>query len=416
MQPKVVSPARLKPPNLRPWVPLVALMVAALACHLPERSSTETPEELTGLEAAQAIYDEAGISFEEALAVPSEDQRPNILDQLGPPDAFTLEWQELEGELVRWEEWSYFDFQSRFDFVDGELLWTLDLDPAPSGSIYAHAIDPLAFNAGMSVAEIQALLSDVELVELPLEEAEIPGGLLLAGDQVLLGFDQDRLVYVQTFILTPEEPLEFAADVEQTSTPTSDVTPTASLEPNILLLDVFDDPANTAIPLFGTQHMEFALEDGVATITAHNPGVLVATYPSPQVADFVATLLLWAPDPQPNAGYGLVFRSDDAADGLAYYYLLIALPADGLLRLIHFDGSQLTTLHESPLPETGDVPFAMYIEVEASQIHVDVNGEHAFLFEDSSLLGPGIFGLAMVSPTPNDRALFKELRVERLDE
>jgi hypothetical protein len=416
MQLNVVSRARLNPENKRLWVPLITLMVAALACHLPESSKTETPQEQTGLEAAQAIYDEAGISFEEALAVPSEDQRPGILNQLGPPDAFKLEWQELEGELIRWEEWSYFDFESRFDFVDGELLWTLDLDPAPDGSFYAHAFDPLAFSFGMSMTEIEVMLPDVELTELPLEEADIPGGLLLAGDQILLGFDQDQLVFVQTFILEPEEPLAFPEELEPTSTPSVVAEPTISSESNLLLLDRFEDPSNTATPLFSSQYMDFELDNAIGTLTAYDPGILVATYPSPQVADFAATLILWAPDPQPGAGYGMVFRSDDAADGLAHYYLLQAQPADGLLRLRRYSGGQMTDLYEGPLPDTGDMPFVLYVRVEASEIHVDVNGEHAFLLEDSALPEPGIFGLAMVSPTSGDRVLFDELRVEKLDE
>ena len=416
MQPSLVSPAPLNPPNKRVWLLLVALIIAAMACQLPHTSSTEVTDGQTGLESAQAIYDEAGISFEEALAVPSEDQRPGILDQLGPPDAFTLEWQELEGEPVRWEEWSYFDFESRFDFVDGELLWTLDLEPASDGSFYAHAFDPTAFNFGMSLTEIEAMLPDLDLQELPLDEADIPGGMLVAGDQILLGFDQDQLVYVQTFILTPEEEPAYPADTVPTMVPTAVWVPTDAPEPNLLLLDIFDDPSNSAIPLFGTQYMDFGLENEIGTLTAYDPGILVATYPVPVVADFAATLILWAPDPQPGAGYGMVFRSDDAVDGLAYYYLLQAQPADGLLRLRRYSGGQMTELYEGPLPEIGEGPFGIYVEVRGSEIQVEVNNERAFLVEDTALLGPGIFGLAIVSPKSGDFVLFDELRVEGLDE
>jgi hypothetical protein len=416
MQPTLISPAPLNPPNKRLWLPLAALMVAALACQLPHTSSTEAPQYPTGLESAQAIYDEAGISFEEALAVPSEDRRPGILSQLGTPDAFTLEWQELEGELVRWEEWSYFDFQSRFDFVDGELLWTLEIDPAPDGTIFAHAFDPLAFQPGMSIAETEAVLPELDLVELPLEEAEIPGGLLLAGDQILLGFDQDQLVYVQTFILTPEEPFEPAVELETTPTPTVVELPDASFEPDVLLLDRFEDPANSASPLFEAQYMDFKLAEGVGILTAYVPGVLPSIYPTPKVADFAATLVLWAPEPQPKAGYGMVFRSDDAADGLAHYYLLLVKPADGIVNLSRFAEGQLTEIYEGPLPALGGEPFTLYVRMEGSEIQVDINGENLFLLEDSALPEPGILGLAIASPISGDTLLFDELRVEALDE
>jgi hypothetical protein len=169
------------------WFAIAALIVVGLACNLPGSSPTETLSDEVNLQAAEEIFDEAGVSLEAALVVSPDDQRGNVLAQMGPPDAFTIEWQELEGQVVQWEEWSYFDFQSRFDFVDGELLWTLDINPAPDGSIFAHAYDPRAFNYGMTITQVEAILPEVEITEFPLEEAEIPGGLLLAGDQILMG-------------------------------------------------------------------------------------------------------------------------------------------------------------------------------------------------------------------------------------
>ena len=187
---------------------LVAILVAALACNMPGIATGNGPTDEIDHPELDTLMEEVGISIDEVMAVPTVDERMDTLELLGPPDSFTLQWQELQGQNVRWEEWSYFDFESRFDFVDGVLLWTLVIDPAPSGSLYAHVFNPLDFEFGMTMAEVQLLLPDIVMTEIPLDEADIPGGVLFAGEQILLGFDEDGLVFVQTFMLEPEEPLD----------------------------------------------------------------------------------------------------------------------------------------------------------------------------------------------------------------
>lgn len=188
------------------WLFAVLLLIAAgLACNMPGTGSEEIqPEEMDHPE-VDTLMEEVGISLDEVMATPALDERLETLELLGAPDVFTLQWQLLQGQSVRWEEWSYFDFESRFDFVDGVLLWVMDIDPAPSGSVYAHVFNPLEFEVGMTMAEVQSILPDIAMTEITLEEADIPGGVLFAGDQILLGFDDGGLVYVQTFMLEPEE-------------------------------------------------------------------------------------------------------------------------------------------------------------------------------------------------------------------
>ena len=104
---------------------------------------------------------EPAMSVEEALEIEPLDSRPTVMEEMGPPDAFTIQFKELEGEIVRWETWSYFDFTTQFDFIDGELIWTIDIEPVPDGSIYAHFYDPLELQEGMSQADVQALYPDM---------------------------------------------------------------------------------------------------------------------------------------------------------------------------------------------------------------------------------------------------------------
>lgn len=176
---------------------IAALVTASVACnlgeYLPSRDTSETVSEA-----------EASMSLAQALAASLEDRRQTILEQMGSPDVFLIQFEDLEGQVVRSEQWSYLDFESRFDFIDGELLWTIELEPVPDGSIYAHYYDPMQFEAYMSSAQVRQMLAPQELYALDLAEADIAGGSVLAGDQIILGFEQDRLVYVETFMLSPE--------------------------------------------------------------------------------------------------------------------------------------------------------------------------------------------------------------------
>jgi len=199
------------------WLFLLAL--AALACAAPqyfesnsdnpdEESSSDSPGETlisSDPEAVVALMaEEMGMTLEEALNTPAEDHRVRVLELMGPPDTFRLTFQELEGTDVRWEEWAYYDLGARFDFVDGQLLWTVDLEPVPDLAIYAHLYDPREFTADMSPAEAKALLADQVLSDMDLAEGDIPGGLMMGADQLMLGFDQERLVYAESYYLAPE--------------------------------------------------------------------------------------------------------------------------------------------------------------------------------------------------------------------
>ncbi len=396
-------------PVPRAWqIAVGALAIAGLACSLLIPGSDQTGQG-SGLEAASKIYEETGVSLDEALAVPVEDRRQEILDMFGAPDAFTLQWQELQGQVVRQEEWSYFDFKSRFDFVDGELVWVLDIPEAPDGSIYAHAFDPRAFQPGMSIEEAKALVGDPDLTELPLDEGDIPGGLLLAGDQILLGFDQGQLVCVQTFILTPEGALPSMSDLGPTAETAATAPAPASGE---RLVDAFNDPSKTAVPLFGPRYMDFQADAGTGTLSAHAPGVMVALYDAPQLTDFTVTVALLVPDPKPNAGYGLAFGAQETGGQLTDYCMVVVEPTSSLLHLwCHTEGS-LRDVAQAPLPASQANVWEVTIRVSGSTITASANGGQQLVANDAPLLGPGRLGLVLLSRTSDDVALFHDFEAE----
>lgn len=393
----------------RAWqIALGALAIAGLACSLLIPGSVQT-DQGSGLEAASKVYEETGVSLDEALAVPAEDRRQEILDMFGAPDAFTLQWQELQGQVVRQEEWSYFDFKSRFDFVDGELVWVLDIPEAPDGSIYAHAFDPLAFKPGMSIDEVKAVVGDPELTELPLDEGDIPGGLMLAGDQILLGFDQGQLVCVQTFILTPEEALPSMPDLGPTAESAATMPEPAS---GTRLVDAFNDPTRTAVPMFSQRYMDFEADAGTGTLTARAPGVMVALYDAPQFGDLTATVSVLVPDPKPNAGYGLVFGAQESGGQLTDYCIVLVEPTSSLLHLwCHTEGS-LRDVAQAPLPASQANVWEVTVRVSGGTITASANDGQQLVASGAPGLGPGRLGLVLMSRTSDDVVLFHDFKAE----
>jgi hypothetical protein len=151
------------------------------------------------------------MTLEEALAEPVVDDRPLVLFYLGQPDAFDISIVEVEGGQVRLESWRYFGFGTRIDFVDGEAMWTFDLEPVPEGTFLPAWFDPLSFQAGMGVEETSQLVAaaspagtEPEAIQLKEAGEGFEAGMMLVGDQILLGFDHDQLVFVETVALFAE--------------------------------------------------------------------------------------------------------------------------------------------------------------------------------------------------------------------
>lgn len=170
-------------------VVLAVLILAVLACNLPSLAHPASISNMT---------------LDQALAVTPRDDRPEILKRMGRPDAFKLTFASLDSKVVRYEQWSYFDDQTCLDLMNGTLVSTEKLEALPDGSIFASEYDPQSFQAGMSVQAVTALMGNKDLTQLDTAGQGVPGGLVMAGQQILFGFEQGRLVYVETLALTPQ--------------------------------------------------------------------------------------------------------------------------------------------------------------------------------------------------------------------
>ena len=151
-----------------------------------------------------AELDELGALF---VDVESVDRRPELLAELGGPDAFVITVDEVDGTLSRFESWSYFAAGTQIDLVDGEVLWDIATEPLPDGSWLPLMYDPSEFTMMASRDDTLGSLEGVELSRIESDvDVEVDGTEVWAGEQLMLGFVDDHLVYVETFPLAPGEP------------------------------------------------------------------------------------------------------------------------------------------------------------------------------------------------------------------
>jgi hypothetical protein len=199
-------------------------LLMALACQMPinmangdepQETAAQNPTEAgvtDGQPAADQTIEITAEALAEALARETTDERSELLALLGRPDAFKISILEVEGGQIRRESWWYFAMGTQVDFVDGEVVWTMEVAPALEGSIFPAWYDPLAFEPGMSavsaiqvVAEASPAGAAPEIVDVSDGGQDLAGGLILVGDQILIGIQDDRLVYVETVPMFAEE-------------------------------------------------------------------------------------------------------------------------------------------------------------------------------------------------------------------
>lgn len=388
---------------------------------------------------SQAFSDSPEMSLEEALQVTSEDRRPTVREEMGAPDTFTVHFQALEGETVRFESWSYFDFQSRFDFVDGELLWTADLEPLPDGSLFPHYYQPDDFQAGMTVDEVRELLGGKELLAIDLAEGDIPGGLALVGDQILLGFDQGGLVYVETLALAPDETgggislpageeageqtaaaAEEDPAEEEPAAPTPQPTPETGAETSrtagaLIFQDDFEVEPARATPLFGEAFMTYELSGGRGALTSqYQDGLVPVLYRDLTLGDFVLELEITAVNLADGSSPGVIFRADRGGSGLDEYYLLMLDPTDQELHFAVFKGGAFVRQEAREIPGDrwpGGGLYRLRLDVQEGSFRVFLNDFPAASFSDGSIPEPGLVGLCLNSAAPPETVFFDDLAV-----
>lgn len=393
------------PLSLRRLFPLflIFIIIPLLGCNLLNRiGSGAGGDEMT---------------LEEALEIEPQDNRPTVFEEMGPPDAFTLKFQELEGQSVRWETWSYFDFNTLFEFIDGELLWTIDLEPVPDGSIYAHFYEPGQFQAGMSAADVQNLLWDQELLEIDLAALDLEGSLALAGDQILLAFENDQLVYVETVILSPDPDGIPLVDTPPEQIP--EISPSAeAAEAPSSLQDLFESAAPLAIPNASEDFMTLENISGQGKFTTLYPqSLLVAYYENFSLADFSLQVDITFQNPGTGTKAGVIFRGEDPLEGMDHYIYIGVAPVEENLVLAVFHETEWKRWDLIDIPPEFVDPGGVYhlaVVGRGEEIFVFLDDVSVALLRENAVINPGYFGLSLAAYEVPDTVFFDNLTIEEI--
>lgn len=162
-----------------------------------------------GVDAGTAAAETATDSLAAVAGIAGVDRRPDLLSELGGPDAFVITAGDVAGEISRLESWMYYSAATQIDLIDGEVLWTMPLDALPDGSLLPLSFEPTEFELLGSVDDTLGALPGVDLTPISAAaDLEIPGAEVYAGEQLVLAFVDDALVYVEAFALAPTAPLE----------------------------------------------------------------------------------------------------------------------------------------------------------------------------------------------------------------
>lgn len=402
-------------PPLRRFLPfiLILILLPLLGCNLLNRITGDGGDTLDPAP-------DGDMSLEEAMEIEALDSRPTVLEEMGPPDAFKITFSKIDGEFVRWESWSYFDLTSQLDFIDGELLWAVDLEPIVNGSFFAHWYDPLDFQAGMSPAEATALFPEIEFGEIDTSALEVDGTLALAGEQILLGFDQDQLVYVETFILSPDsdaEPLEISeADSPPEQVPTQDAVAEEDQDDMLSFLqDKFDTENPYPVPIATDDFMTLEHVSGRGEITTlYEQSLMAAMYEEFSLDDFLLDVDIHFKDPKTGTKAGIMFRAEDPLDGMDHYYLVMVAPLEENLVLGTFSQVEwlrwdLVDIPADQISSTHD--YHLSIDCQGDLIKVLLNGIELAKIEDSANPNPGFFGLTVAAYEVPNSAYFDNLMI-----
>jgi hypothetical protein len=168
----------------------------------------------------------------------------------------------------------------------------------------------------------------------------------------------------------------------------------------LLWEDDFAGPDLLAKPLFIGDYMSYQSAGGHGLLSStYRGGVMPVLYADAQPADFILEVEYRAPAAAPRSSYGIIFRADDAAGGLDYYYFIQVRPVEERVSFAHWQDGEWSAQQEATLsPDLlNDNGFnRVRLEAEGNEFTVFINNIHVFSGVDDSLNAPGILGLAIV--------------------
>ena len=183
------------------WLVAGAVMrVISLIKPTPTQDEVAVAEEKT---AQPTVVEEIAITAT-PMTVDLSDQQQLLVDEFGWPDSFTiLEVDDDQGQKVRFETWTYYAGKIIYTFFDGVFQVEGYIDPIDEEAIISP-YRPDQFALGATPEQIGALITSGDFTRIPDEGSGLEGVDLYVADQLVVGFEEDRLVYVDALVFLPE--------------------------------------------------------------------------------------------------------------------------------------------------------------------------------------------------------------------
>jgi hypothetical protein len=186
-------------------VVIIAVILSIFACNLPARErSGEEGAPLT-TEPSPTPSDQTGQSKDSPDLTGLSDQQKVLVEEFGWPHFFTLlESEDAEGRPVRYEVWTYYDGQTSYTFLDGIFQFDEPAESLPSNAL-ATPYHPNQFILGASAEQAMAQVPGTKWAAMPGVETFQEGMQIYLSQQLMVGFYQDRLIYIDAMAFVPEE-------------------------------------------------------------------------------------------------------------------------------------------------------------------------------------------------------------------
>ena len=139
----------------------------------------------------------------------SKDQE-GLVEKLGHPKSFTIAIDKDEinhpGKVIRYESWDYYQSKSSFAFIDGNFEGTYDIEDVPDGTILPIQYRPEQFDNEMSLEDVKKrIIGETSYGKLDVPIDLLQDAQLIDSEQIILVFQEGKLVYAETIPLIPQQ-------------------------------------------------------------------------------------------------------------------------------------------------------------------------------------------------------------------
>ena len=153
------------------------------------------------------VIDAAGVS-QNAIHLSLDQEK--IVKKFGTPESFKLmikiEYVNFVREVTRIEIWNYYSLKTSLAFIDGNFEAEEEIEDVPDWTLFPIIYRPEQFANEMSLEEVKKkIIGDKPFETMGVPKDLLPDAQLIGFEQIVLGFEQEKLTYVETIPLFPKE-------------------------------------------------------------------------------------------------------------------------------------------------------------------------------------------------------------------